>query len=137
MFKPDKMNPISKEAFACTLAFQRLGFGLEQIGAGVDKSNNAFVTLHHGGEQYNVILGNVIDLPHPKYVGQWREAVKSLIQGSISTVDLEETFQRSEIQKNLETMIRTLIVRGFLNPHVDVEEELKEEKENGEGESEN
>ena len=114
MYNLNALNPFSREAVACTVAFQRMGFELSQVGAGVTDIGEGFVTLHHGGEQYNVVLGNLIDVAPDIYVGRWREAIRAVEDGAVNQVELAELCYRSGVWGKLEQIAMDLIRRGFL-----------------------
>ena len=114
MFRLDSLNDFSKEAVACSIAFQRMGFGLDQVGAGVDGDGQAFVTLHHGGEQFNVIFGKLIDIPADKYVGAWRDAIRNISINEVNEIQLAELCYRSMIWGKMESTVQQLVKRGFL-----------------------
>ena len=115
MYNLESLNPFSREAVACTVAFERMGFDLEQVGAGVDPNGVAFVTLHHGGEQYNVVLGNLIDIAPDVYVGRWREAVRSIGEKEVDDIKLAELCHMSGVWGKMETVVANLMEKGFLN----------------------
>ena len=115
MYKLESLNEFSKEAVACTVAFQRMGFDLSNVGAGVDGDAKAFVTLHHGGEQYNVVLGKLIDISPEIYVGKWREAILNISENQVKDVSIAELCHRSMIWDKMESVIAQLVKRGFLH----------------------
>jgi len=94
MYKIEQLNEFSKEAVACSIAFQRMGFDMTNVAAGVDSEGKAFVTLHHGGEQYNVVLGKLIDISANIYVAKWREAILNLLENQITDVSIAELLIR-------------------------------------------
>lgn len=115
MYDLGALNDFSKEAVACSIAFQRMGFALNQVGAGVDGEGKAFVSLHHGGEQYNVTLGNLVDVAADVYVGRWREAILNIDEKQVNDTVLAELCHRSLIWTKMETVIVQLVKKGFLN----------------------
>lgn len=115
MYNLDSLNEFSKEAVACSLAFQRMGFDISNVGAGVDGEGQAFVTLHHGGEQYNIVLGKLIDISDSVYVGKWREAILNISDNQVNDVSIAELCHRSMIWDKMETVVEQLVERGFLN----------------------
>ena len=115
MYNLASLNAFSKEAIACSVAFQRMGFKLTQVGAGVDGNGQAFVTLHHGGEQYNVVLGKLIDIKPDIYVGKWREAIRNIIENQVNVVALEELCNRSMVWNKMEDVVAILLEKRFIN----------------------
>ena len=115
MYNLDALNEFSKEAVACSIAFNRMGFDYDKVGAGVDKEGQAFVTLHHGGEQYNIVFGKLIDIDPTVYVGKWKEAINNIIANEVNEVSLAELCHRSMIWDKMETVIAVLAQRGFLH----------------------
>jgi hypothetical protein len=115
MYNLSALNEFSKEAVACTVAFQRMGFDMTNVGAGVDGDGLAFVTLHHGGEQYNVVLGKLIDISAEVYIGKWREAVLNISENQVRDVSIAELCHQSSIWDKMESVVVALVKRGFLN----------------------
>ena len=115
MMNLEGLNEWSREAVACSVAFARLGFGHDQIGAGIDSSGSAFVSLHHGGEQYNIILGIPVDTSGCKFVGKWKEVVHAIAENNVDLIKLEELCQRSMIWEKMDGVVATLVRRRFLN----------------------
>ena len=115
MYNVNALNEFSKEAVACSVAFQRMGFDLSNVGAGVDGDGQAFVTLHHGGEQYNVVLGKLVDISADVYVGKWREAIQNIVENQVNDVSIAELCHRSMIWGKMETVVVELAKRGFLH----------------------
>tara|TARA_R100001244_G_scaffold132394_1_gene108875 strand:+ start:17844 stop:18194 length:351 start_codon:yes stop_codon:yes gene_type:complete len=115
MMDLDKINTWSREALVCSIVFHRLGFKHEQVGAGVDGNGNTFVSLHHGGEQYNIVLGKTEDIADSKFVGEWKEAVQAVINNNICRIRLEEICQRSVTWPKVGEIVLALAERRFLN----------------------
>lgn len=115
--KLSSLNEWSREAVACSVAFQRLGFGLDKMGVGVDASGKAFVTLHHGGEQFNIILGDLVDVAPDVFVGTWRDAIREIasFENDSDNVDLVQLCHRSAIWGKMEGAVKQLIARGFIS----------------------
>ncbi len=114
-FKFNGLSPQIKEAVAAFEAFARLGFRQDRIGVAVALDGQGLVTLHHEGEQFNIFVGPLMDIMPDQFVGRWREAIKSKIQGTYDLVSFEELLNQSQIWGQMEQLITNLIKRGFLS----------------------
>ena len=115
MMDLSRLNSWSREAVACSVMFARFGFEHDQVGAGVDGNGNTFVGLHHGGEQYNIVLGKTEDISADKFVGEWKEAVQAILAKNVCEIKLEELCQRSMIWPKIGEIMLVLEERRFLN----------------------
>ena len=111
----DSLQPQEKEAVALWVILRRLGFGVDQIGAGKAPSGQAMVNvLRDDGPVYTVMLGPFIDTTAEQFVGRWKLAVRGIHEGAYTDAEINGLLAPSQAFLGLEELVDSLMTRGFL-----------------------